>query len=364
VPKAWLPSWLHQVSADVAARYNASNVPYGTNVSPTYGLKAELADGFSLRASISHTNRFPTSSLNHFDPVAGGTGNGGGPVTSNLIVDPLRGNQSYYVPSTDLPVVDLRPEADITQSVGAVFLHGQEHRFRVAVDYFDTNKAGEEDDFGAQDIINVENLLPGRVTRAAPSPGDPFAVGPITSVLTGAIPVAWRHSKNWNTAFDYAWTECAGGALQVYARWAYFQKYARAVLADSIPVDELNNPDTSSLDLLRNRINFGMGWSNHRFGFGLDGQYFSDRVIPTNLQADQGGRHIDAYFPFAAYGKGDITHWLPWAPSRFSLTAQLRVNNIFSAALPAFPDNPSGVGVEPYGDWRGQVYTFSITASY
>jgi len=364
VPSRWLPGWLHQVGADVAARYNASNVPFGTNVSPTFGLKATLAGGFSLRASISHTNRFPTSSLNHFDPVPGGIGAGGGPITSNDIVDPLRGDEKYTVPSSDLPVVNLRPEADITQSVGAVFLRGNVHRFRAAVDFFDTYKSGEEDDFGAQDIINVESLLPGRVIRAAPAPGDPFAAGPITSVLTGAIPVAWRHSQNWNTTVDYAWTECHGGALQVYARWAYFEKYARAVLADSVPVDELNNPDTSSLDLLRNRINFGAGWSNRRFGFGLDGQYFSDRVVPTNLQSDQGGRHIDSFFPFAAYAKGDLAPWLPWSTARFGLTAQLRVNNIFSAALPAFPNNPSGTGVEPYGDWRGQVYSLSVTASY
>ena len=268
------------------------------------------------------------------------------------------------MPSSDLPVVDLHPEADVTESAGVVFQRGQIHRFRLAVDFFDTRKTGELDDFGAQDIIDVESLLPGRVTRAAPGTSDPFTVGPITSVLTGAIPVAWRHSQNWNTVLDYDWTECAGGTFQLYARWAYFEKYARAVLSTSAPVDELNNPDTSTLDLLRNRVNFGAGWANSRFGFGVDGQYFAPRIIPANLQADQGGRHISAFMPFAAYVRGDLTRWIPWKTSRFGVTGQLRVNNIFSASLPEFPNNPSGAGVEPYADWRGQVYSLSLTVSY
>ena len=49
---------------------------------------------------------------------------------------------------------------------------------------------------------------------------------------------------------------------------------------------------------------------------------------------------------------------------RAELTAQLRINNVFGAKLPKFPDNPSGTGVEAYGDWRGRVYSLSLTLSF
>ena len=365
LPSRWLPHWIQSSMLDAAVRYTASDIALGTNFSPTVGLKLDFGGGFAARASIAKTNRFPTSSLNRFVPVPGGTGTGlAGPPGTSDIRDPRRGSETYEVTSSDIPPVNLFPEADVTESAGVLYEHGRVHRFRFSVDFFDTRKSGEVGDFDAQDVLNLEAQLPGRVVRAPVPPGDPFGVGPVTSVLTGAINVASRHSQNWNTSLDYTWSECAGGALHLYTRWAYFERYDRALLSNSPVVNELSRPDTSTLDLLRNRVNFGAGWSNRRLGFGLDGQYFYSRILPTELWADQGSNHIASFLPFGGYVKADLARWLPWTVSRFGLTGQLRVNNLFSANLPKFPDNPTGAGVEPYGDWRGQTYSLTVTATY
>jgi hypothetical protein len=189
-------------------------------------------------------------------------------------------------------------------------------------------------------------------------------VGLVTFIQTGNINLAWRHSQNWTTSLDYAWNHCVGGTLSLYARWAYFQSFRREVVPGAPIVDELNAPDTSGLNLVKNRVNFGADWSNTHYGFGFDGQYFSPRVLPNLLWPDQGSDHIDSYLPYGAYLKGDVLHLFGLKKSRQRLTAQVRVDNLFSASLPKFPDNPSGSGVEPYGDWRGRVYSLSVTAGY
>ena len=368
LPARWLPGWIQKIDLDAAARFNASNTAYGSNVAPAYGLKIALSGGWALRASVSDTNRFPTPTMSRFIPLPGGVGDGaiGAPV-GTLVTDSLRGNSVYDVTSNDSPDVALRPEADVTESAGLIFQRGQVHKFRASVDVYDTRKSGELQYLDADDVLTYASYLPGRVTRAAAAPGDPYGVGPVVSIMTGNINLAWRHSENWNTSVDYEWTDCAGGTLQVYGRWVYFQRYDREVVPGSPTVDEIRHPDTTLLDLVKNRINFGAGWSGRKFGFGLDGQYFSPRILPTPLWIDQGANHIDSFCPLDGYVRSDLTPLAAMARSgsRLASTAQVRVDNLFSENLPKFAQNPTGTGVESYGDWRGQVYSFSLgTATF
>jgi hypothetical protein len=42
----------------------------------------------------------------------------------------------------------------------------------------------------------------------------------------------------------------------------------------------------------------------------------------------------------------------------------VRINNLFGAHLPKYANDPSGAGVQPYGDWRGRTYSLSLTATF
>ncbi|HZZ58293.1 MAG TPA: hypothetical protein VFE31_10725, partial [Opitutaceae bacterium] len=275
-----------------------------------------------------------------------------------------RGDENYQITSSDIPNTAIVPEADVTQSAGVVYQRGGRQHIRFSADWFETRKSGELDYLGAQDVIDYESYLPGRVIRAPASPGDSYGVGPIEYVLTGNINLAWRRSENWNFAFDYGIKDILGGNLDFYARYVYFQRYDVEVVPHAPVVDELRDPDTASLDLVPHRINIGGGWQNHRFGFGVEERYFSSRVIPASQQALQGSNHIDAYDPVDAYIKGNLAFWDRTTARKPRLTAELRVNNLLNRPLPKFPTDPSGTGVEAYGDWRGQVYSFSFILSY
>lgn len=368
VPARWLPGWIHDIQTDLAARYSVSNSSEESNLAPTGGLKIEFAGGFSLRGTVATSNRLPPPDLSGARATVGGPVVGGGSEVSFVSVrDPQRNNEvNNKVLASAALNPNLRPESAVTWTTGALWRRGDVHQFRLAVDFTDTRKSGELHDLGEQEVVDLEALLPGRVTRAAAAPGDPFAAGPITSILTGGFNLAYRHSQNWSTLLDYTWTECAGGRLRLYGQWLYFQRYDVQVLPNTPQVDELRTPDSSAPGLLPHRVNFGAGWSNQDYGFGVDGHYFHSRLLPQGDWTAQGGDRIAPYWQFDAYLQSDLTRWLPGKRknSRFGLQGQVRIDNLFDAQPPRYASDPWQTGVQSYGEWRGRVYSLSLTATF
>ena len=292
VPERWLPHWLHKIETDLAVRYVAADTAAETNVAPTVALKADLACGLSLRGSLTTSNRFLTPQLSGKVDAPGGTG-GPGSDTLTSIKDPRRDSEVDDVVVKETINTGLSTEGSVTQTAGAVWQHGKTHRFRVAVDFIDTNKVNELVPVeNPQDMLSLEQFFPARVTRAPLAAGDTHDAGRVTAIYTGILNLAARRSQNWNTSVDYVWSECLGGSLEMYGRWLYFQRYDRQLLPDSPWTDELRHPDNTVSGLLRNRLNFGAGWSTPRFGFGVDGHYFASRILPVAEWADQGGSRI------------------------------------------------------------------------
>ena len=360
LPETWLPRWLRKVETDVAVRYVAADSSRETNVAPTFALKLDFAGGLSFRGSVTTSNRVPTPQLSR--PISTGTGTGTG-VNYASVYDPLR-NQTYLVQAADALDPNLRPEQAVTQAFGLIYQRGKIHRFRASIDFIDTSKMDEVIPLDAQGVLDTEAIFPERVIRGPLAPGDVHAAGLVTSVLTGAVNAASRHSQNWNFSLDYAWANCLGGTLESYARLIYFERYDRQVYATSPVVDELREPDGLAPGLLKVRSNFGAGWSTSKWGFGLDGHYFHARVLPVVEQPSQGGSEIEPFWQFDAFLQSDLTRWLPWKSSHFGLRGQVRVNNLFEARFPHYANESSGAGVQPYGDWRGRTYSLSVTATF
>lgn len=362
VPARWLPSFIREIKTEIAARYVAADTAQESNLAPTGGLKVDLAGGFSLRATLATSNRLPAPVLSRAvaaPPV--NSGGGSGEVSYVKITDPRHNNETNeFVTASELVNTALRPESAVTRTLGIVYQRGQIHRFRASLDLADTRKSGELQFLNEQSIVNLESLFPGRVTRAAPAPGE--SVGRVQSVLTGTFNLAYRQSQNWTAALDYAWTECLGGRLDLYARWLMFRRYETQLLPGSATIDQLSAPDGVTPGLLRHRVNFGSGWSSRHYGFGLDGHYFHSRVLPVYEWPAQGARELPAQWQFDVYVQSDLARWLPWKNDRFGLRAQFRVNNFLGAAPSRYA--PALTGVQPYGDWRGPVYSLSLTATY
>jgi hypothetical protein len=361
LPARWLPGWIHGIEADVAGRYTASTLANESNFAPTGAVKIDFAGGLSLRGTFATSNRFPPPVFSRRD--SGVTG-GSGTVTSVNVHDPLRGNQVETVQVSDALNPNLVAEASVTQTLGVLFERGTVQHFRASLEFVDTVTSGEQAYLYATGVLDLEGLFPQRVIRSPAIPGDGYSAGPITSILTGNFNLAWRHSYEWTSSLDYTWTRCLGGSLEAYCRLIYFQRYAVELMPDSLPVDELRAPDGSTPGLLKLRMNFGAGWSNHAYGFGVDGHYYHSRVIPEQEWAAQGSDQVAPYWQFDSYLQGDLGRWVPWKSPRYGLRGQLRVDNIFGAAAPKYAEDPSGAGVQSYGDWRGRIYSVSVTVTF
>jgi len=363
VPLARLPDWIHGIDSDIAVRYTASDLANEANYAPTGAIKIDLAGGFSLRATYATSNTFPPPYFSSLQQ-ASISSTGEGAVSLVDVFDPRRGGQEEAVQASDALNPNLVPEAAVTQTAGVIWQRGTVHHFRASLDFVNTVTSGEQTYLGATQIVDLENLFPQRVIRAPAAPGDPYGVGPITSVLTGNFNLAWRHSYEWTGSLDYAWTDCFGGTLDVYGRMIYFQRYDLKVLPTSPVVDELRAPDGSAPGLLQQRMNFGAAWSNRTYGFGMDGQYFHARILPESEWPEQGSDQVDPYWQFDAYLQSDLARWIPWKSTRYGIRGQVRVDNIFNASPPKYADDPSGAGVQSYSDWRGRVYSLSVTLSF
>ena len=361
LPKAWLPPGVRRLETDLAVRYVASRKTHESNTAPTFALKADLVGGFALRGSVTTSSRFPTPQLSRLATPSFGGGSGIAGVDLKRIYDPRR-KQGYDVQENEVIDPGLRPEEAVTQTAGVIFQRGRVHRFRAALDYVDTRKVNELLQLELQTVLNLEATFPERVERAPIAAGEEHQAGKVTSITTGVTNLASRRSLNWNGSLDYAWTECFGGTFDAYSRLLFFERYNRRLLPTSGTVDELRRPDGAAASLLKYRAKFGAGWSNREFGFGMDGHYFHSRVLPVAEWPAQGRDRIRPFWQFDGFVQGELGRWVPWLPE--GLRAQLRVNNVLNFNFPKYANEPTGAGVQAYGDWRGRVYSLSLTTTF
>ncbi|ACB75644.1 TonB-dependent receptor plug [Opitutus terrae PB90-1] len=363
LPARWLPRAVRGLDFDLAARYTIADTTQETNLAPTGGLKIGFRGGWALRGSIATTNRLPTPFMSQKARDAGLRTSSVGAAQYVPIYDPLRGER-YGIRASDAVNPNLRPESAMTRTVGVIYERGGVHRVRAATDFVDTQKSGELIYLDAQNVLNLEPLFPERVVRAPLEADDTHTAGYVTQVLRGNFNLAWRHSQNVNASFDYAWTACRGGTLDLYWRWVALRRYDRQLLPHSRTIDALHEPDSASPELLPNRMNFGGGWPNRSYGFRLDGRFFDARTLPSTEWRSQGASEIEPYYQFDASVQKELAGWWPWRSLRTSLQAQLRVNNVFGAEPPRYANDPSGAGVQSYSDWRGPTYSLSLRASF
>ncbi len=359
VPDKWLPRWLDRIDGDLAVRYIASNNASESNVAPTLALKAKFAGGLAFRGSVTTSSRFPTPQMSR---IAGPSPSAGviAAVDVKTAYDPQQ-KQTYTVQQDEMINPDLRPEETLTQSAGLLFRHGKIHRFRASLDFIDTRKVNELTSLDVQTILNLERLFPERVVRST-VPNADGKVGEVLSVTTGTINSSWRRSHNWNLSLDYAWTECWGGMFEAYGRLLYYTRFDHLLLPNARVVDELSQPEGGSATLLRYRGKFGASWSRPGGSIGMDGSYFHSRVLPIVEREIQGSDKVAAFWQFDAFVQGEIGRWVRWLPD--GMRAQVRVNNVLGTEYPRYVNGGAGAGVQVYGDWRGRVYSLSLTTTF
>ncbi|MDP3069065.1 MAG: carboxypeptidase regulatory-like domain-containing protein [Opitutaceae bacterium] len=360
LPDRWRPVWLHGLEGDFAVRYIASRNTTEANVAPTLALKARLPGGLAFRGSVSTSSRYPTPQLSRVTLAPPNSRPTTAGIDFRQAYDPTQ-KLTITVSEEDFVNPFLLPEDALTQTAGLIWRRGTEHRFRAALDFVETRKVNELVTLDVQTVLNLEHLFPDRVIRRTEADAG-GAAGTVRSVITGAINSASRRSHNWNLSLDYAWTKAPGGTLEAYGRLLYFTRYDHLLLPGARVVDELAHPEGGGANVLRYRAKFGAAWSARSWGLGVDGHYFHSRVLPRLMWDLQGRDRVRPYWQCDAFVQGSLSHLARWLPR--GLRAQLRVNNVFGEDFPAFVGDPSGAGVQTYGDWRKRTYSLSLTTAF
>ncbi len=355
VPQPWLPRLIRAIEGDLGWRYADSDTFDRSPNPPTFGLKVDLAGGLALRGSYTTAYKPPTAEMSV--PVTEPA------PTSININDPRRGGERYAVLQDRSPNPTLVPEDSVTRTAGLVWQRGRIHRWRLAVDYNDTEKVNELSNQSASSLVLLEDYFPERIERAAAAPGDPYGVGRVTRVRSGYINISGTRARSWSGQVRYAWTECFGGTLEASARVAWFDSYTTKLLPTSPVIENIENPDAPLFGYLKYRSSGGVAWHGRTWGCGVDARYYHALVLPRYLWPVQGGDRVDKYREIDVHTHVDLTRWLPWKHDRYRLRGQLRINNVLGADFP-FNVNNTTYGVQPYGDWRGRMYSASITASF
>lgn len=128
-----------------------------------------------------------------------------GPPFPSTVIDPLRGGEIRTVQVTSGGNPDLLPEESESWSAGIIVAPAMIPGFRLSVDWTRITKTDNIIvPFGApQAAVDNESVVPDLVTRDPVAPGDPFGVGPITTVDTSLRNIARAEIEAYDVAIDY-----------------------------------------------------------------------------------------------------------------------------------------------------------------
>jgi hypothetical protein len=137
------------------------------------------------------------------------------------LTDPRRGGQLLgTINYTTGGNPDLKPELSESVSSGVVLTPVFAPSLRLSVDWTRINKKNDITSVSlqqAQAAINSELSIPGIITRAAPVPGDPFGIGPITGINGALFNASRAKLVSYDLSASYLLTTASHGSWSLAA---------------------------------------------------------------------------------------------------------------------------------------------------
>jgi len=295
------------------------------------------------------------------------------PITSaNIIaIDPKRGNLA--VPSIPIPRAtggnpDLQPEHSTSWSIGGVLEPAFAPGLRLSVDYVNIRKIDEILPISDQAVLNLEDALPGRVSRAPLTEADRalgFTGGVITAIDRTSVNVGRTRLEAWDFQIDYAIETRSIGSFSLSAVATYQPHLQRQTVVDG-PNDEYVDRFTG---VLKWRGNVGVIWKKGAVSAGWNAQYYHSYFVyfpgfTEPLIAPLVLNHGSSRIPAEIYNDAFLTVDIGKLGSREDSNLQLSVGvqNIFDKKPAVFG---TGFGTySQYGDPRLRRFTVTARTSF
>lgn len=339
----------------------------------TLGLKYVPVDGIQLRASAA-TGFLPPSLDQLRLPTIGEREF---PSFLHDLEDPKRGgrNDTNMLPITMVSGgnPNLEPEESEAISIGLILTPKSLDGFRLSVDYTRIEKADEIGSIATNNILALEDLLPGLVTRAPLTTEDEqlgYTGGQIVEIDTKLINIASTEVEAYDFQIDYAF-DLGIGRVSFYTVATLQTRLASQIVPDAESIDRVGFVDGP----LEWRASFGGVWETSSIALGWNAQYFDEYKITTsvspddfaaNIIANQGASTIPSqtyHDLFAVFRLGDA--WSSSSKFFDGLEVSFGIRNIFDEEPPIIATSNFRSGsYSTYGDPRLRRYSLQVRKSF
>ena len=323
----------------------------------TFGFKYKPVEGLAIRASVGSGFLPPSMAqivgsqfVSEFwarDPKRGGG--------LNIYTDVVQlfGGSSY-----------VKPEQSKSVSAGVV-MNFDRVPLRLSADYTRINKTDEITNLWQQQIVDLEDMLPGRITRGERLPTDPTDYAGVITRIDGTLfNIASSEIEAWDFQAELD---------QDLGNWGQLRLYGIATLQSELRSQIV--PNTTSIDRvgfadgpLKWRGNIGAVWKKGAWTTSVTTQWYDGYYVYSSTDGDssrndysaqQGSSRIssqsytDASTRYA-FGSGFLSGaWL-----------SLGIKNVFGSDPPILATVDSRGGYSTYGDPRGRTYVVSLQKSF
>ena len=325
----------------------------------TFGIKYEPIDSLALRAS--HGTGFMPPGLTQI----AGTSH----VGSLYVADPKRSGASELIGPISFTNAggneNLEPERSTSTSVGLIFTPPSWSGTRISLDYTRIEKHDEITRLSFQQIVNLEDSFPGRVTRGPNLPGDPPGwAGQISAIDASEVNVANSLVEAFDVQVDVEKSMGSWGLLHFYGVGTWQTALKSKVFADDPFGDRVGHSDGP----LRWRGNVGVNWQLGDLQVGLNTQYYDSYKVYSSLATDSLKTyavmvHGSDRVPSQAYTNASVGYRFANGPLG-GLKLVLGLRNVFDKAPPIIGTlTPTG-GYSTYGDPRMRTYVLSAEYTF
>lgn len=348
-----------------AAHNEANNSPlvhYSidyTSTNPTIGLRYKPVESLMFRAS--YGTAFLPPAYSQLLPGIPPIGVGAFPV-----LDPRRGNSIVNVSLLSGGNPDLKPTSTHNWDIGLVFEPSFLEGLRLNLEYWRL----EQDDVivtpTVQQIVNAESQYPGRVVRSAPSPGDPFGVGPISLVDYSLINGTKAETDGFDAGASYRWKTQAWGDFSLAAQATKIEHFKLQRQVNAPYVDVVNQiydggplKLRASASLTWDLRDWSVGWMTNYFGSYL--QFAGNGGAYIQAQGSDHVRSQTYHSLFGSYRFSDGAQ--RWHGALDGVSVQFGIRNLFDSR-PPFDANANRIYYSPYGDPRLRSYWMSVSKDF
>jgi hypothetical protein len=288
---------------------------------------------------------------------------------STYLRDPRRDNIDTLYP---IPVntiyggnSSLDPEESKSLSLGLIFSPAKIPDLRVSVDYTRIRKTSEIVNLGFQQIIDLEEFLPGRVIRGDRLESDPPQyAGLITDVDQTALNIAASNVEAFDFQANYGLNPRGMGRIEVYLVATMQTALERRILPDSQMMDRVGYND----GVLKWRGNTGINWTSGNVSATLNTQFYDsyfvynssdDAFVQEFSRTIQGGRKV----PPQLYTDVSLQYHFNAGPLGGSrITVGLR--NVFNQMPPTIASLNTNGGYSTFGDPRLRSYSIAFRKDF